>query len=131
MLKNQRTDIFFLLNELELPDENRGLVEVLVGWLGSQSLDLLFGTLHGGAVGCQEQFENQISASYYSIVSEPFNIVTVRLFSEGSKLEGEDNLSGSKKVRAIVTVVVRCCGKHGVPGVGAFGTCSIKQEYTY
>lgn len=41
-------------------------------------------------------------------------------------MEAEDNLSGSKRVRRIVTAVVR---KHGVPGViGAFGAC-IKQEY--
>jgi len=61
------------LNELELPDENRGGDEVVVGhgwWLGCQCLDLLFGTLHG-VVGCPEQFETQISASYHSTVSEP------------------------------------------------------------
>jgi len=71
LIKGIRKELTFsALDELELPDESRGGVEVVVGWLGGQCLDLPFGTLHG-VVGCPEQFENQISASYHSIVSEP------------------------------------------------------------
>lgn len=108
-----------------------------VGWPGCQCLDLQFGTLHG-VVGFPEQFETQISACFRcisSIVSEPnlatlYNAYSKSCWQKDPNLEGEHNLSGSKRVRRIVTVVVRGCGKHGVPRVGAFGAC-IKQEYTY
>lgn len=43
-------------------------------------------------------------------------------------LEVEDNSSKYKRVTWIVTVVVRGCGKHGVPAVGAFGAYAKKER---
>lgn len=76
-----------------------------VGWPGCQCLDLQFGTLHG-VVGFPEQFETQISACFRcisSIVSEPnlatlYNAYSKSCWQKDPNLEGEDNLSGSKRV---------------------------------